>query len=149
MRVPAELSEVPEEEPAWERICIVDDDQNINTLLKRFLTRQMPGRTIIQAFDGFEAGKLISEMKPGIILLDISLPGLDGYKLCRRIKEDQTLGSPIIIAISGLAEDEVEPAIMAEGADAFFHKPLDFGRLQEKIVELTGARVGKGASDGR
>ena len=149
MRVPAELSEVPEEEPAWDRICIVDDDQNINTLLKRFLTRQMPGRTIIQAFDGFEAGKLISEMKPGIILLDISLPGLDGYKLCRRIKEDQTLGSPIIIAISGLAEDEVESAIMAEGADAFFRKPLDFAGLQEKIVELTSVRVGKGASDGR
>jgi two-component system OmpR family response regulator len=149
MRVPAELSELPEEEPAWERIMIVDDDQNINTLLKRFLTRQMPGRTIIQAFDGFEAGKLISETKPGIILLDISLPGLDGYKLCRRIKEDQSLGAPVIIAISGLPEEEVEQAIMAEGADAFFRKPLDFGRLQAKIVELTGERVGKGASDGR
>jgi two-component system, OmpR family, response regulator len=149
MRVPAELSELPEEEPSWERIMIVDDDQNINTLLKRFLGRQMPGRTIIQAFDGFEAGKLISEMKPGIILLDISLPGLDGYKLCRRIKEDKSLGSPIIIAISGLPEEDVEPAIMAEGADAFFRKPMDFGRLQEKIEELSSARVGKGASDGR
>jgi hypothetical protein len=38
---------------------------------------------------------------------------------------------------------------MAEGAEAFFHKPLDFGRLQEKIVELTSVRVGKGAPDGR
>jgi two-component system, OmpR family, response regulator len=152
MRVPAELAELTEgaeEEPAWERIMIVDDDQNINTLLKRFLSRQMPGRTIIQAFDGFEAGKLISEMKPGVILLDISLPGLDGYKLCRRIKEDQSLGSPIIIAISGLAEEEVESAIMAEGADAFFRKPMDFGRLQEKIEELSSARVGKEASHGR
>ncbi len=149
MRVPAELTELPEEEPAWERIMIVDDDQNINTLLKRFLGRQMPGRTIIQAFDGFEAGKLISEMKPGIVLLDISLPGLDGYRLCRRIKDDDSLGSPIIIAITGLAEEEVESAILAEGADAFFRKPLDFSQLQRKIEELTTVRAGRGNSNGR
>jgi two-component system, OmpR family, response regulator len=148
MRIPAELTEAPDEEPAWERIMIVDDDQNINNLLKQFLARQMPGRTIIQAFDGFEAGKLISEMKPGIILLDIGLPGLDGYKLCRRIKEDEALGSPIIIAISGLPDEEVERTIMAKGADAFFRKPLDFGRMQEKIMELASERVGKGAPDG-
>jgi two-component system, OmpR family, response regulator len=150
MRVPPELAEsAPDEEPSLERIIIVDDDQNINTLLKRYLSRQMPGRTIIQAFDGFEAGKLISEMKPGIVLLDINLPGLDGYKLCRRIKDDHTLGAPIVIAITGLAEEEVEAAIMAEGADAFFRKPLDFTLLSHRIEELAGARAGRGGSNGR
>jgi two-component system, OmpR family, response regulator len=147
MRVPEELSESAEEGPDWNRILIVDDDQNINTLLKRYLTRLMPERTIMQAFDGFEAGKLITEARPGVILLDISLPGIDGHKLCRRIKEDQALGSPIIIAITGLAEEELEATVIGEGADAFFRKPLDFEKLREKIVELSEARVGGGVSD--
>jgi excisionase family DNA binding protein len=147
MRVPEELSESAEEGPDWNRILIVDDDQNINTLLKRYLTRLMPERTVMQAFDGFEAGKLITEARPGVILLDISLPGIDGHKLCRRIKEDQALGSPIIIAITGLAEEELEATVLGEGADAFFHKPLDFEKLREKIVELSEARVGGGVAD--
>jgi two-component system OmpR family response regulator len=147
MRIPEELSETSEEGPDWNRILIVDDDQNINTLLKRYLTRLMPDRTVMQAFDGFEAGKLITEARPGVILLDISLPGIDGHKLCRRIKEDKALGSPIIIAITGLAEEELEATVLGEGADAFFRKPLDFEKLREKIVELSQARVGGGASD--
>jgi two-component system OmpR family response regulator len=147
MRIPEELSESSEEGPDWNRILIVDDDQNINTLLKRYLTRLMPDRTVMQAFDGFEAGKLITEVRPGVILLDISLPGIDGHKLCRRIKEDQALGSPIIIAITGLAEEEMEATVLGEGADAFFRKPLDFEKLREKIVELAEARVGGGVAD--
>jgi two-component system, OmpR family, response regulator len=133
MRIPDELSEAAEEGPDWQSILIVDDDQNINTLLKRYLSRQMPGHTVIQAFDGFEAGKLITESKPGVILLDISLPGIDGHKLCRRIKEDPSLGAPIIMVITGLAEEELESTVLAEGADAFFRKPLDFEKLREKI----------------
>ena len=147
MRIPDELAESSEERPDWNRILIVDDDQNINTLLKRYLTRLMPDRTVMQAFDGFEAGKLISEVRPGVVLLDISLPGIDGHKLCRRIKEDQALGSPIIIAITGLAEEELEATVLGEGADAFFRKPLDFEKLREKIVELSQARVGGGVGD--
>jgi two-component system, OmpR family, response regulator len=146
MRIPDELSESADEGPDWNRILIVDDDQNINTLLKRYLTRLMPDRTVMQAFDGFEAGKLITEVRPGVILLDISLPGIDGHKLCRRIKEDQALGSPIIIAITGLAEEELEATVLGEGADAFFRKPLDFEKLREKIVELSQARVEGGVS---
>ena len=84
---------------------------------------------------------------PGVILLDISLPGIDGHKLCRRIKEDPALGAPIIIAITGLAEEDVEATIIAEGADAFFRKPLDFEKLREKIEELATAR-GRGKRRG-
>ena len=140
MRIPVELANGAVEGPDWERILIVDDDQSINNIIKRYLNRRMPDSTVIQAFDGFEAGKLISESKPGVILLDISLPGIDGHKLSRRIKEDRALGSPIIIAITGLTDDDIEATILAEGADAFFRKPLDFEKLSEKIEELTAPR---------
>ena len=149
MRIPAELADNQEEGPDWERILIVDDDQAINTAIKRYMTRKMPGYTIMQAFDGFEAGKLISEARPGVILLDISLPGIDGHKLCRRIKEDQALGGPIIIAITGIADDDAETTILAEGADAFFRKPLNFEKLEEKIEELSTARVSRKVADER
>lgn len=149
MRIPDELQESDENAADWHRVLIVDDDENLNTLLKRFLTRRLPSYTIMQAFDGFEAGKQITELKPGVILLDISLPGIDGHKLCRRIKEDQALGSPIIIAITGIADDDVEATIVEEGADAFFRKPLNFEKLEEKIGELSTARVSRKAADER
>jgi len=146
MRIPAELVEAEESPPDWRRILIVDDDENINTLIKRFLTRRLPGATIMQAFDGFEAGKQISEGKPGVILLDINLPGIDGHKLCRRIKEDPALGSPVIIAITGLTDTGLERTIIGEGADAFFAKPLDFEKLCVRIEELTAARAAAGGA---
>jgi two-component system, OmpR family, response regulator len=142
MRVPDGLVE-SETGPDWERLLIVDDDENINMLLKRFISRLSPSLTVLQAFDGFEAGKLISESRPGVILLDINLPGIDGHKLCRRIKEDPTLGSPVIVAITGLADEGTGERIMQEGADAFLRKPLDFEKLWATIEELTTARTAK------
>ncbi len=79
-----------------------------------------------------------------MILLDINLPGIDGHKLCRRIKEDPSLGGPIIIAITGLTDEGLERTVLAEGADAFCRKPLDFDKLWATIEELTAARVGGG-----
>jgi two-component system, OmpR family, response regulator len=143
MRVPEGLVESSESGPDWGRLLIVDDDENINQLLKKYLSRLSPSLTVLQAFDGFEAGKLISESRPGVILLDINLPGIDGHKLCRRIKEDPTLGSPVIIAITGLADEGAGERIIGEGADAFLRKPLDFEKLWSTIDELTTARVGK------
>jgi excisionase family DNA binding protein len=149
MRVPAELTENAEDDAMWNRILIVDDDESINTLMKKYLVRRMPGATVQQAFDGFEAGKLITGSHPGVIVLDISLPGIDGHRLCRRIKEDSTLGSPIIIAITGLPDEDAESTVLAEGADAFFRKPLDLEKVRDKIEELSSARAGRGVRNGR
>jgi len=146
MRIPEDLVESADEGPDWDRVLIVDDDQNINTLLKRYLGHRMPTWTVMQAFDGFEAGKLITENRPGIILLDIGLPGIDGHKLCHRIKEDPLLGSPLIIAITGLTDDDLEETVLREGADAFFRKPLDFDHMYSKIEEKIAERTGKGST---
>lgn len=148
MRVPGELMENAEDGPIWDRLLIVDDDENINTLMKRYLMRRMPSATVLQAFDGFEAGKQISDSRPGVIILDIGLPGIDGHRLCRRLKEDPGLGSPIIIAITGLTDDNMEETVIAEGADAFFRKPLDLEKVHEKIEELTAARTSRSVRNG-
>ncbi len=140
MRIPKELENKGGEEPEWERILIVDDDDNINNLIKRFLSKRMAEYTILQAFDGYEAGRMVAEWRPGIILLDINLPGLDGHRLCKRIKEDAALGNPLVIAITGLTDEGLEETIRREGADAFFSKPLDFEKLRASILELSGKR---------
>jgi two-component system OmpR family response regulator len=144
MRVPPELVEKAGEEPAWQRILIVDDDETINTLLKKYFARKLPAYTVRQAFDGFEAGTLLSEWKPGIVLLDINLPGVDGHKLCQRIKSGNGALTPVVIAITGLTDSSIQEAIMREGADAFFAKPLDLDKLKDRIEGLVAARQGKG-----
>lgn len=146
MRVPPDLvgGEDALLQPDRGLILIVDDDPQINTLLMRFLLKKDPGRRILQAFDGFEAGRLIADRRPEAVILDIGLPGLDGHGLCRRIKEDAALARPVIVAISGLAQAADGAAILEEGADAFFAKPLDLERLEARLRELVAVRRGEG-----
>jgi len=136
MRIPEELEQLDDEKLAWNIILVVDDDEDINDLLKRYLLKKFPDYTVLQAYDGFEAGKLISEHSPGIIILDINLPGIDGHKLCQKLKENGNAQSPAIIAITGLNDPVEEQAIIRNGADAFFAKPLDLEQLNHKIHEL-------------
>jgi two-component system OmpR family response regulator len=144
MRVPADLATGEEVQPDRDLVLIVDDDAQINTVLMRFLQKRDPGRRILQAFDGFEAGRLIADRRPEAVILDIGLPGIDGHSLCRRIKQDAGLARPVIVAISGLERDVDGAIILAEGADAFFAKPLDLERLEARLRELVAVRRGGG-----
>lgn len=136
MRLPDELEPFLDKNQKTNTIIIVDDDVDVNGVIKRFLAEKMDGYDILQAFDGFQAGSLISENKPSVIILDIKLPGINGNKLCRQIKSDSKLGDPIIIAITGIDEVESRDQILADGADAYFHKPLKFNDLVTSINEL-------------
>jgi excisionase family DNA binding protein len=126
MRIPPGLEDRFKDDVDWSSILVVDDDAELNDLLKRWFERKLSGFSVHQAFDGFEAGRLIAEKRPGFVILDINLPGIDGHALCRRIKEDPGFGKPFIIAITGLDRPEEAQAMLAEGADAFYAKPLDF-----------------------
>ncbi len=136
MRVPEEIHALVGGEVDWSTILIVDDDKSLNALLKKWIRRKIPSLKVVQAFDGFEAGRLLSEIHPGFVILDIDLPGVDGHMLCRRIKEDPSFGKPFVIAITGLDIPEEEMSILEDGADAFFPKPLDFDKLVETIEGL-------------
>ncbi len=137
MRVPDELADLMKDDINWATILVVDDDQELNGLLKRWFEKKLPGYTIVQAFDGFEAGKALAETRPGFVILDIDLPGVDGHKVCRKIKDDPTFGKPFIISITGLDIPEERISILEDGADAFFAKPLDFDLLTATIVDLS------------
>jgi excisionase family DNA binding protein len=138
MRIPEELSELLKDEVNWNTILVVDDDQDLNDLLRRWIEKRIPAYQVVQAYDGFEAGKSLAEFRPGFVILDIDLPGIDGHKLCRKIKEDPSFGKPFVISITGLDIPEERASILEDGADAFFSKPLDFDQVINTVVELTG-----------
>jgi excisionase family DNA binding protein len=136
MRVPPELEDQLNDDVDWNAVLIVDDDTELNDLLKRWFERKLSRFSIHQAFDGFEAGRLIAEMRPGFVVLDIDLPGVNGHALCRKIKEDPVFGKPFIIAMTGLDRPEEGQKMLAEGADAFFAKPLDFEAVTASVAEF-------------
>jgi two-component system, OmpR family, response regulator len=132
MRIPDELQRIVTEEKK-RSIIIIDDDEDLNNLLFEVLDEVFQNYKIIQAFDGFEAGMLVTEYKPQIIILDIDLPGVNGHDLCRKIKQDKTLTASKIISITALTDPAEETKIIQDGADAFLRKPLDFEQLSELI----------------
>jgi two-component system OmpR family response regulator len=136
MRVPPELDISLKVELDASLMLVVDDDHDLNTILKRMLERRFPPRKAIQAFDGFEAGKLLMERRPSLILLDFDLPGINGLVLCDRIKTDPSFGQPAVISMTGLDREDVRTTMLGAGADAFFPKPMDFEALLAKVAEL-------------
>lgn len=134
MKVPEEIYELTAA-AGVHRILIVDDDRDLNNMLREILAERMEDVEILQAFDGFAAGQILAEDKPEIVILDIDLPGIDGHALCERIKANENLGHPRIISISGLSEEAGEEMIN-RGADAFLLKPLNFEDLVGTIQSM-------------
>jgi CheY-like chemotaxis protein len=141
MRMPDELQRVLEEQLEVDTILIVDDDRDLNNLVQQYLSKKHPDFEVFQAFDGFEAGRMLAEKKPGLVILDIDLPGVNGHKLARSIKEASGVTKPIIIAVSGLDDPAEQEAMLKEGADAFLAKPLELDALHSKIRELINQRA--------
>ncbi|MBQ8012809.1 MAG: response regulator [Treponema sp.] len=110
-------------------LLIVDDDRGLNSVVAKFMERRVESLSVYQAFDGFEAGSLMMEIQPSVLILDLNLPGIDGFDLCRRINESDKFGKPRIIVITALENDEIEKRIKGLGVYSFMKKPLDLIQL--------------------
>jgi len=116
------------------RILIVDDDQQFASYLKELLGMSSQVVSIELAYDGFEAGQKVETFQPNIVLLDLMMPGLDGYEVCHRMKDDPRTKSIRIIAMTGYPSDENIQHIMSEGAEICLAKPI----VTDKLFELLG-----------
>ncbi len=124
------------------RILIVEDNIVILTMQKQIF--EMEGYEIITAQEGMDALKKIHQEHPDVVLLDVNIPGMNGFELCRQIKEDPNLQDIIVVMISAVYySDEDAKKGMALGADAYFTKPYENELLQGKIKELVEDRDGK------
>ena len=136
MPVPAELIHTV----ILRKILIVDDDRGIVSSLHRALT--LENKYLIEiAYDGFEAGKKFVVFKPQLIILDIHMPGLDGYQVCANIRCDPGNKSVKILAISGVSEPQEIKKIMDLGADDYLSKPFSNKVLKEKVSRMLGGTV--------
>lgn len=115
-------------------ILIVEDDANLSELVK--IRLQNNGFNVIDASDGLQMLKKIRKVKPDLIILDVMLPKIDGYKLCGLLKNyDPYRDIPVIIftARSGMEERNLTQQM---GGDAYIAKPFDAKVLIDKINEL-------------
>ncbi len=110
----------------------MDDNQDTVHSLARLLT--MRGHQVATAFDGVAALKLAHEFHPDILLLDLGLPGIDGYELARRLRAEGFSQTPIV-AISGYAQASDRARSREAGFNYHFAKPVDFDALADLIVE--------------
>jgi signal transduction histidine kinase len=120
---------------AQRRILVVDDNEEAALLLARLLTRR--GHAVHTAFDGLAALEAAREFQPEVFLLDIGLPGLDGYNLARRL-QGEGFREALFIAISGFAQEQDRERGREAGIAHYFSKPVDF----EALITVLAARVG-------
>lgn len=135
MRVPAELLEQCQRKGSLSSrsILIVDDDTGFNAVMAKFIEKKFDAVQIYQAFDGFDAGSQLAEKRPKCVILDLDLPGVDGFDLCKRIHESETFGKPAIIVVTALQDADVEKKCIDLGVSRFFKKPINFVELVEAI----------------
>lgn len=124
MRVPEELLSSVELEAKWNYLIIIDDDVGLNNAMKSYFSKNLPDITIFQSYDGFDAGAQLVEKKPGFVILDLDLPGVNGQEICKRIKTDPAFGSPYIIVVTALEDPSLESLLLSLGADKFYRKPV-------------------------
>ncbi|MCX8015677.1 MAG: response regulator [candidate division WOR-3 bacterium] len=116
------------------KILVVEDDFNLAQLIKFRLENS--GFQVIIAADGLEMFRALRSGKPDLIVLDVMLPKIDGFKLCGLIKNYEPYKEiPIIIFTARSGEESKEIALKI-GADAYITKPFDAKVLLDKINEL-------------
>ncbi len=121
------------------RLLLVEDNEMNRDMLSRRLQRK--GFEVSLAVTGLEAVTMASSASPDLILMDISLPELDGLEATRRIKADeQTRGIPVIALTAHAMSGDRERALEA-GCDDYDTKPVEFRRLRGKINSLLEAKA--------
>lgn len=111
-----------------QKILIVDDDENIAELISLYLTKECFETKIV--YDGEEALNCIDSFNPALILLDLMLPGIDGYQVCREVRKDKNI--PIIM-LSAKGETFDKVLGLELGADDYMIKPFDSKELVARV----------------
>jgi CheY-like chemotaxis protein len=116
------------------KIVVVDDNAASRELIREVLDR--PERNIIEADDGRAALDLILASDPDLVLLDIQLPGMDGYSVVRFLRQDPRFTRLKILAVTAFAMPADREKALNAGFDGYITKPIDTYRLEEQVQEL-------------
>ena len=125
------------------KILLVEDNEMNRDMLSRRLARR--GYEVVVAVDGEAGVRMAQSESPALILMDMSLPGLDGWDATRQIKADPATRGVPVIALTAHAMSGDREKSLAAGCDDFDTKPVDFERLLGKIQALLGGAGGGAA----
>ena len=156
LHLPEAVSEAGGDVLGWENIVgyrgerrallVVDDNAENRAVLRDLLTPI--GFEVIEAEDGEQALRCAGERRPALIMMDLAMPGMDGYEVTRRLRQDPALQGMVIIASSAaVAEAEIQRS-KAAGCDDFLPKPVRMDALLAQIARHLGVEWIRGASQG-
>ena len=115
---------------------VVEDFEDNRFMMRRLL--EMSGYRVIEAVNGQEAVETARREKPDLILMDLSLPLLDGLAATRRIREQDGLGKVPIVAVSAHDTADFHADALAAGCNEYVTKPIDFDQLEGLLSRLVG-----------
>jgi len=115
-------------------VLVVEDTEDNRFMLRRLL--EMSGYTVIEALNGEEAVKVAQKAEPALILMDLSLPIIDGLTATRLIRQVPSLKGTPIIAVSAHDSADFQEDAMKAGCNGYVTKPIDFSELDQLIMDL-------------
>jgi DNA-binding response OmpR family regulator len=129
-------------------ILVVDDNPDNAHIIRDYLGAR--GYPITVAYNGDDALKAFEEVKPALVLLDVMMPGRDGWQVCREMKQHPTLGRSVRVVMVTALDDWVNKRqALQTGADDFVEKPFELSKLVaavERNLNLLGNKAAAGAS---
>jgi excisionase family DNA binding protein len=124
-------------EPA--RVLLVDDQREVADVLVAALRGHDPRARMETAAYGFEGLLKVGTFRPDVLLLDLGMPGMDGFEVCRQLKRDPVIRETKVVAMTDRVLD-AEPRAMEAGADGVLFKPLEAAAVRRLLTRLLGAR---------
>jgi two-component system cell cycle response regulator DivK len=112
-------------------LLVVEDFEDSRFMMRRLL--EMAGYSVVEASDGEQAVELAVRERPALILMDLSLPKLDGLAATRQIRRHKVVGKIPIVAVSAHDSPESRTEALEAGCDEYVTKPIDFDRLDELL----------------
>ncbi len=123
------------------KVLIVDDNRQNLELLEVYL-EDLPGVTVSTAADGVEAMSNVAQVRPDLILLDIMMPRMSGFEVCKQLKGSPKTRDIVVVMVTALNETgDIERATEC-GADDYLSKPIDRKALVNLVRTLLGPRIG-------
>jgi len=128
--------------PQSRKVLVIDDEESIRVALQEALLQYPEKFDVYAAADGFEAGSLMESVRPDLVILDLVMPGMDGFKVCQNIRRSPSLKHVKIVVLTGFPSDRNIERAKELGADLCLAKPIDRAALFDTIKSLMEPRRG-------